>query len=179
MPGTQQNTTRAKPSRWTGRNMLIGFGLFFLTIFGANAIMVYYAITTFDGVETDNAYRKGRAYNHVLEADAAQRALGWTVTLTITASDPSDNGSRPVAATVIIKNMDGEPVELDTVTLSFWRPTHQGMDVTTDMAQHTSGIYTADAELAEAGNWIARITTSAPNGTPFVQEERVLIAPAG
>ncbi|MEQ9518503.1 MAG: FixH family protein [Parvibaculum sp.] len=168
----------SKGSGWNGRHILIGFGLFFFAIFAANGIMVFYAISTFDGVETDNAYRKGRAYNHVLEAEAAQAALGWTVTLTVTPSTPETPDTLPVQATAIFKNVDGEPVLLEDVSVSFWRPTSQGMDVSATMTMHTSGIYEADITLAEPGNWIARVAATAANGTPFLQEERLVISPA-
>ncbi|MBG53820.1 MAG: hypothetical protein CML99_15565 [Rhodobiaceae bacterium] len=173
----EQGNRSKQKSGWTGRHAVIGFGLFFFAIFAANGIMVFYALSTFDGVETDNAYRKGRAYNHVLEAEAAQAALGWTVTLDVTADTGGGKDGHQVQATAIFKDLDGEPLDLERVELSFWRPTAEGMDTSTAMRMHTSGIYEADITLAEAGNWIARITTTAPNGTPFLQEKRVLITP--
>ena len=39
--------------------------------------MIYKALTTFGGVETPDAYRKGLAYNQRIAAEEAQAGLGW------------------------------------------------------------------------------------------------------
>lgn len=160
----------------SGRGFLIGLGLFFGTIFLANGIMVYYALSTFDGVETDNAYRKGRAYNHVLEAAAAQAALGWTVTIAQVPTYTATNVVLNVAVT--FSDNSGEALNLSTVSIDFWRPTMQGMDVAATLTSQGDGIYEGQLVLANAGNWIARINTMTPEGQPFVYEERLFVAPA-
>ena len=48
-----------------------------------NAIMVYFALSTFPGLTTPNSYDRGRAYNQVLAEAARQDALGWTATVTL------------------------------------------------------------------------------------------------
>lgn len=160
----------------SGKTFLIGLGLFFATIFLANGIMVYYALSTFDGVETDNAYRKGRAYNHVLEADAVQAALGWQVSIENIPAYTQD--TIVLNVTVTLTDRDGNAVNLTGMPLSFWRPTAQGMDVSTTLTSQGNGNYVGQLELAEAGNWIARINTATPQGDAFVYEERLFIPPA-
>jgi len=160
----------------SGRSFLIGLGLFFATIFIANGIMVYYALSTFDGVETDNAYRKGRAYNHVLEAEAAQAALGWTVTV---AQVPTYTATSVVLNVIVtLADSSGQALNLSPVSINFWRPTVQGMDVAASLASKGDGTYEGQLVLASAGNWIARINTMTPEGQPFVYEERVFVPPA-
>jgi nitrogen fixation protein FixH len=160
----------------SGRSFLIGLALFFSTIFLANGIMVYYALTTFDGVETDNAYRKGRAYNHVLEADAAQAALGWQIAIS---SIPSyANGTVVLNITVTLSDATGTGLDMPEMLITFWRPTVQGMDVTTSLTLQGEGEYVGQLVLANAGNWIARINATPPGGQPFVYEERMFVPPA-
>ncbi len=43
-----------------------------------NGFMAFYAISTFTGLTTGQAYDRGRAYNLILEEAARQDALGWT-----------------------------------------------------------------------------------------------------
>jgi len=160
----------------SGRSFLIGLGLFFATIFIANGIMVYYALSTFDGVETDNAYRNGRAYNHVLEADAAQAALGWTVTIT---QVPAYTATSLVLNVIVtLTDSSGEALQLSPVSINFWRPTMQGMDVTAPLTLQEDGTYEGQLVLATAGNWIALVKTMTPEGQPFVYEERLFVPPA-
>ncbi len=160
---------------WTGRRILIGLGAFFLSVFAANAIMVFYALTTFDGVETDDAYRKGRAYNHVLEADAAQAALGWTTSIETMASG-SDTGVS-VYATVRVTTDDGAFASLQNPSLTFWRPTVQGMDVDAVVTPAGDGTYQGVVQLQRPGNWIVRLNAETPEGRPYIYEERLFIDP--
>ena len=160
----------------SGRSFLIGLGLFFATIFIANGIMVYYALSTFDGVETDNAYRKGRAYNHVLEAQAAQATLGWTVTLEQVPTYAATSVVLNVSVTFSDKS--GEALNLSPVSVNFWRPTVEGMDVAAALTSQGDGTYEGQLVLTQAGNWIARVNTMTLEGQPFVYEERVFVPPA-
>ncbi len=160
---------------WTGRRILLGLSAFFLSVFAANAIMVFYALTTFDGVETDDAYRKGRAYNHVLEADAAQAALGWATTVEAKSSYTPQGVS--IYATVKVINGDGEAASLRNPKLTFWRPTVQGMDVETVITSAGDGTYQGVAQLQRAGNWIVRLNAETFDGRPYVYEERLFIDP--
>ena len=52
---------------------------FFATVAAANAMLVHYAVTTFGGVETDNAYAAGLKFQQDIQAAAAQEAAGWRV----------------------------------------------------------------------------------------------------
>lgn len=160
---------------WTGRRILIGLSAFFLSVFAANGIMVFFALTTFDGVETDDAYRKGRAYNHVLEADAAQNALGWTTTIKIMSSRSSEGVS--VYTTVTVTTVDGQAAPLVNPTLTFWRPTVQGMDAEAEITPAGDGTYQGVTQLKRPGNWIIRLNAETPDGRPYVYEERQFIQP--
>ncbi len=166
----------ASPEKiWTGRRILIGLGAFFISVFAANGIMVFYALSTFDGVETDDAYRKGRAYNHVLEADAAQAALGWTTTIDTKASRSPQGVA--VYATVTVTTADGAPAPVKNPVLTFWRPTSQGMDVEATITAAGDGTHQGIAQLQRPGNWIMRLNAETQDGAPYVYEERLFISP--
>jgi len=163
------------PKVWTGRRILVGLGAFFLSVFAANGVMVFYALSTFDGVETDDAYRKGRAYNHVLEADAAQTALGWTTNIETKSSILADGVS--IYATVTVATNDGEAATLRDPVLTFWRPTVQGMDEQIEIIAAGDGSYQGAVRLAQPGNWIVRLNAETAEGAPYVHEERLFISP--
>lgn len=165
----------SSPKIWTGRRILIGLGAFFLSVFAANGVMVYYALSTFDGVETDDAYRKGRAYNHVLEADAAQTALGWSTNIEIKSSVLAEGIS--VYATVTVTTTNGDAAPLQGPVLTFWRPTAQGMDEQIQIVSAGDGSFQGAARLAQPGNWIVRLNALTLDGGPYVHEERLFISP--
>ena len=69
-------TTGAQPSsRWIPWALCSIFAAFLL----ANGIMIYFAVASWTGVGTENAYERGLAYNQTLDAVRAQEALGWQV----------------------------------------------------------------------------------------------------
>ena len=72
LPKKDKNTRQ-----FTGKHFLIFIVSFFVVIIAANGMMAYFAIDTFSGLETDDAYRKGRDYNRTLELAQKQAELGW------------------------------------------------------------------------------------------------------
>lgn len=64
-----------------GGHVLLVFIGFFVTVFVVNGVMIYEAISTFGGLETPDAYRKGLAYNQRIAEGVAQEQRGWHDTL--------------------------------------------------------------------------------------------------
>ena len=58
-----------------GRHVLMGLIAFFGVMLLANGIFVYFAVATFSGGDTSNAYRKGLNYNDTLAAAELQTRL--------------------------------------------------------------------------------------------------------
>ena len=52
----------------TGAHVLAGLFAFFGVMLAANGVFVYVATTTFSGLSTDDAYRKGLSYNETIRA---------------------------------------------------------------------------------------------------------------
>ncbi len=71
---------RGRVRELTGFKVLLMLLAFFGTIAAMNAVMVHYAVSTFGGVETENAYTAGLHYQAAIEDAARQRQLGWNVT---------------------------------------------------------------------------------------------------
>jgi nitrogen fixation protein FixH len=53
---------------------------FFAAVVSVNAVMFRFALSTFGGVETENAYQAGLAFGQESAEAAAQDALHWRVT---------------------------------------------------------------------------------------------------
>lgn len=172
MSSTDQVQRNGFFGRLTGWHVLGIFVLFFAIVFGANGFMAYKALSTFDGVEIENAYQKGRAYNHNLAAMKAQKKLGWTADIEEKLLLGPGNQTH---LQVRFADARGEPLTRLSVNGTFWRPVTEGGDKTLALTQTAPGLYEGDADLAWTGNWIVRIAAEGPAGEKFVQEKRVLI----
>ncbi|MBX3495455.1 MAG: FixH family protein [Parvibaculum sp.] len=154
----------------TGRRVLFAFVGFFGVVFAVNGFFIYKALSTFDGVEVDGAYQKGRAYNHLLERMEEQRRLGWRATI---ATGKAPAGTR---LRVTFAKADGAALTGLNVEGTFWRPVAAGADMRLPLAETAPGIYESVFDLAHDGNWLVRIAAAGPDGETFVQEERVIVS---
>ena len=64
----------------TGTHVFIMLSVFFgVIIFTASGMLVYQATSSWTGLETTDAFRKGLKYNQQLSKLEAQNKLGWTL----------------------------------------------------------------------------------------------------
>ena len=159
----------------TGRRVLGGFVLFFAIVFGVNGLMVYRALSTFDGVEVEGAYQKGRAYNHVIERMEAQKELGWSAGIeTRVLPGPETGKGHSTVLSVTFADSEGRPVEGMSVRGTFWRPVVSGEDSRSMLRETAPGTYEGLFSLAGTGNWQVRIAATGPRGETYVDEKRVV-----
>jgi len=144
---------------------------FFAVMFVANGTMVYYAVTTFTGVETNNAYRRGLQYNKKIEAAAKQRALGWTAALEV-------EQRPPLAARITLNLTDRDTRALSgaDIDVTFVRPTHEGSDFSATLSAVGAGRYRMDARFPLPGQWDVRLDIVHPDGT-YAMKERIFVRP--
>lgn len=153
----------------TGRKfltMLLGFFAFILLV---NGIFIYFALSSFSGLSTDNAYVRGLNYNRTLAQGRAQKATGWQVTATVLRAAP---GQRVV---LDVRVMDRQGRPLDDLTLSgqLRRPTHEGDDVTLEFEAMGKGGYHALTVPDAAGQWDLRLLAQADDVTGYRWEKRL------
>lgn len=153
----------------TGWHVLAAFAGFFGIVFAVNGVFIYKALSTFDGVEVEGAYQKGRAYNHLLERMDEQRRLGWQATIA-TGAAPAGTRLR-----VTFERADGSALTGLDVEGTFWRPVASGADRRLPLAETAPGTYETVFDLAHDGNWLVRIAATSAAGETFVQEERVVV----
>lgn len=138
-----------KNTEITGRHVLFGMIGFFLVIIATDAYLVYKAVSTFGGIETSDAYRRGLAYNDRIAEERAQADLGWTKEAVL---DKSGD------LTVIIKDRDQTGVDGLQITAVVGRPATNVEDRTMILTQVGAGRYVASAGTLEPGSWVATLS---------------------
>jgi len=153
----------------TGKHVLFGMFAFFGLIFGANAIFVYYALSTWTGLETRQHYKEGVAYNRILAADEKQKSLGWQAIVDV--QKMADGKAR-----LIVKLVDKDGAGLDGMSVQsrFIRPTHEGSDFTAPMEAWGNGRYVADVRPPLSGQWDVRIDANR-GGDRYLTQNRVVL----
>ena len=147
-----------KRSRWIPWAFVGGFAV----VFAVNALMIYYALSTFTGVTVTHAYERGRGYDQVLAEAARQDALGWRAAVTF------EGGLLGVAAT----DRDGRPLagRIEGVLL---RPL-EGTTLPLAFAPRGGGRWAAEVQ-PDPGLWEARLTLFGADGTPFDIRHRLVL----
>lgn len=135
----------------TGTKVLIWFLGFFFVVIGANITMSWFALSTFSGVETEDAYSKGRDYNEEIARAKAERDLGWVIK--VEASSP---GPGETFLTLTITDKEGSALEALDVSGLLVRVVHEGSDQPIIFAPLGQGRYVAAARLPLPGRWQLR-----------------------
>jgi nitrogen fixation protein FixH len=118
-----------------------GFGI---TI-AVNAVMIWFAISSFSGLYSTNPREQGLHYNDVLAQQKARDALSWKV----------DIAWRPSSSRLEIDLRDttGQPLSGAQVRVSLVRPVEKRAPIPVVMQAVDSGRFAAHVDLPERGNW--------------------------
>lgn len=143
---------------------------FFGVVFAVNAVMVGIALSTWTGLETRDHYRKGLAYNDVIDRQAAQQARGWQASLDWSALE----GTRGEIA-VTLRDRNGDPISGAGVVVELRRPTQASLDTLVPLVARGDGRYAARETLPAAGNWDARLVIRSGEDS-HIQMERLWVA---
>lgn len=154
----------------TGRHVLYAMIGFFGVVFLVNGTFVYFATSSWTGLETDNAYIRGLAYNRTLEAASAQDALGWDMQFDVAAP-----GLRSAVLTARVVNVEAAPVRGLTVAVEIRRPATDAEDRMVALEESDPGVFSGAVDLPFAGNWDMRMTARDERADLYVVERRVWI----
>lgn len=157
-------------NKFTGRHMLAWLGGLFGAMLLANGIFVYYALTTFTGLETQHAYKEGLAYNTELEHARTQTALGWQVDLT---QGPLVDGA--VDFTLRYTDRNGAPLTALAIDAVLRHPATKARDRKVALRETAPGIYQGRVEGISAGQWEIRLTAAGATDTAHQRIERLWI----
>ena len=149
-------TVMRRPRSWWIPWAFVGF---FVVVFGANGIMVYFAFDSWTGLATEDAYVKGLAYNEQIADAQAQQALGWQGELGF-----APNGPQQGLLELKLRDRHGTPIGGAAVTAIFVRPTHTGHDLELALEDAGNGRYSAEVALPLAGQWDVRLRAEHERG---------------
>jgi nitrogen fixation protein FixH len=151
-----------------GKHVLMAMLGMFGIVIAVNLVFVYVAVGTFTGVTTANPYQEGLAYNEVLAARDAQRALGWQGEVSY-----SQAVAGTETITVILTDRAGAPLTGLSLDGNLRRPTHAGLDQPLAWLEAAPGSYTAEVSLPERGNWDLVVNAADGDGPPFEMKARL------
>lgn len=128
----------------TGRTVLWWMFSFFGVIFIANFFFIYFALTSWTGLSTENAYEKGVRYNQTLARGQAQKNLGWQSSVVF-------DGQGPLKVTLVDKR--GKALTGLSVHALLIRPVIEGSDQKIKLREVASGLYQAPVRFTHKGRW--------------------------
>jgi nitrogen fixation protein FixH len=133
-----------------GRHVLMGLIGFFGVMLLANGLFLYFAVATFSGGDTSNAYRKGLNYNETLEAAERQAERGWQTEVQY------DDKSGRLQLSFLDKT--AAPVTGLDVGAEISRPATNREDRSVRLKEVSHGVYAADVALTP-GLWVISIAS--------------------
>jgi nitrogen fixation protein FixH len=143
----------------------------FAVVLAVNLSMVWLATSTFSGVDTEEAYRKGVAYNEALAAARRQEALGWSVESSLDTPAPGE----PVAVSVRYRDRDGRPIDGLDLRARMLRPAARGRDHDLALTPLGPGLYGGVDSLPLPGLWDLDVVALAPDGSSHQLRRRFLL----
>lgn len=144
---------------------------FFVIVFGVNATMAYFATSSFTGLSTQDAYKKGITYNRNLAMAKAQEEMGWTVETTV---NPGSGTTPKAEVAISYRDRDGKPVDGLEVEALITRPTVKGYDHEVTLVSQGGGRYGATVELPLAGEWDMDVMASGRDSAYQLQRRFIL-----
>ena len=127
---------------------LIMSGPFIVVV--AGLITAWLAVTTSDGLVTEDYYKKGLSINQTIEQSASAARLGLVVTMRV----DSDR------INIMLKSDDPSFQSPPVLTVTVSHPTRAGLDQTRTMAL-IEGSYSAAFHLPAAGHWLVLVSDEA------------------
>jgi nitrogen fixation protein FixH len=121
-----------------------------LTVVAVNAVLVFFAMSSWSGVATSRAFERGIAYNRVLAAAAAEDALGWQAEIAY----------RSGSLVVALRDADGRPIDRAVVAVEAERPLERHGAVSATLQAAGEGRYVAKVDDLRAGQWDIRLSVA-------------------
>lgn len=163
------DTTRTT-ARWRLNGWMVLFYLvaFFGTVMAVNGVMVYEALSTLSGVDTDSAYQAGRMFEHDVAMAKAQDERQWHVDAKVT---PSSDGAR---LDIVARDAADQLIGGMEATAVFERPTDRRLDQSVALVTDAAGRFHGKAAVAP-GQWDLVIELSRQGEQLFRSKNRVFI----
>jgi len=148
----------------TGRHVLIWLLSAFGVVFTVNGFFLYVAISGFPGLDTEDGYRKGLAYNDQISDARTIRELGWRVELTL-------GKDRVLEVNFDDRNGDGLAVRDVRVILA--HPANASADRELVLSNPAPGRYVSAIDDQAQGKWIVKIAAVGPDARRIKKREKL------
>jgi nitrogen fixation protein FixH len=168
MPEAHKEGRSEEAHRLTGRMVLLYLVAFFGVIMSVNGVMIYEALSTMTGVDTDSAYQAGRMFERDVIMAKAQDARHWRVDAQVTASL---SGAQ---LEVTARDEAGHPLTGMQASAALERPTDRRLDRNIELVEDSPGRFQGRA-LVIAGQWDLVIEISRHGEQLFRSKNRVVL----
>src|SRR6516164_11586249 len=152
----------------TGRMVLLYLVMFFSVVMSVNGVMIYEALSTMTGVDTDSAYQAGRMFERDVAMAKAQDSRHWHVDAQVT---PSSTGTR---LKVAAHDEAGRPLTGIQASAAFQRPTDRRLDRDVELVEDSPGKFSGSAQIM-VGQWDLVIELSRRGEQLFRSKNRVVL----
>jgi nitrogen fixation protein FixH len=152
----------------TGRMVLLYIVAFFSVVMSVNGVMIYEALSTMTGVDTDSAYQAGRMFERDVAMAKVQDSRHWHVDAQIT---PTLSGARleVTAHDEAWRSLTGMQA-----WAAFQRPTDRRLDRDVKLVEDSPGKFGGSAEIMP-GQWDLVIEISRHGEQLFRSKNRVVL----
>lgn len=158
-----------EPRRLTGWMVLLYLVGFFAAVMSVNGVMVYEALSTMSGVETDSAYQAGRRYEQDVAMAKAQDARHWQVDADVA---PAPGGTTQIV--IVARDAAGRPLIGMAASAVFERPTDRRLDQDVAVTEASPGRFRGSAAIP-AGQWDVVIELSRQGNRLFRSRNRIIL----
>lgn len=124
------------------------FAAFFGVVIAVNTVFITQALKSHSGVVTDDAYKKGLAFNDLLNEARHQPELNNEVIF--------KNGE----LLWVLKQPSGANIQNAQVTANFMRPVKDGDDFSLPMRYEGDGIYRIEPNFPYKGVWTLQLSAT-------------------
>jgi nitrogen fixation protein FixH len=165
---SEPNSDYQTGPRLTGWMVLLYLLMFFGVTAGVNGVMIFEALSTMRGIDTESAYRAGRMFERDVARLKAQDARHWQVDAKLT---PASDGTR---VELVAHDEAGRLLTGMSASAGFERPTDRGMDRNIALTEDSPGQFHGKTELAP-GQWDLVIGISRQGEQLFRSKNRVVL----
>jgi len=163
-------SAEARKSNWIPW-LFVGAMAFVVAV---NGLLVYFALSSWTGIETEDHYSKGVAYNQNLKAVENQKAVGWGVVVALS-PDVGGKAPGPFNVRVDYKDSSGKPLSGLRVRAHLIRPTHEGYDRRVELQSSAPGLYMGRLDVPLPGQWELRVVAADDGGNSHQWVERIRV----
>lgn len=157
-----------RPREVTGRTVLICLVAFFGLIAAMNAVLIRLAVSTFGGVETENAYQAGLNFSREIAAAETQDALHWQVKATVS------GGPETTVVELVARDANGRPLAGLDASAQLVHPSDRRGDLTVPLDERATGTFRGQVAAAH-GNWTLVIDLVRDGTRVFRSRNRVYL----